>query len=81
MEKLYQLGIGNVTEYKGLSDIPTDAQGVQGFISKNILSIYQTSDQQILVSSLSGLKNLKEWQTDPIAKYQRFNIWDGGDNV
>jgi ligand-binding sensor domain-containing protein/signal transduction histidine kinase len=58
--KLYRLSSEKITEYRGLTTAPpADPRTGQSFIGRAILSIYQTSDEQIYISSVAGLKVLR----------------------
>jgi signal transduction histidine kinase len=58
--KVYRLSEAGVKEYQGLTSAPLALRAGQSFIGRAILSIYQTSDEQIWASSVTGLKALRE---------------------
>jgi signal transduction histidine kinase/ligand-binding sensor domain-containing protein len=58
--KLYRLSGDGITEYLGLTSSPLVNRPGEGYINRAILSIYQTRDEQIWVSSVAGLKVFKK---------------------
>ncbi|MBZ5506022.1 MAG: hypothetical protein LAO78_11095 [Acidobacteriia bacterium] len=58
--KLYRLSDEGITEYSGLTSPPLVTRAGESYINRAILSIYQTSDEQIWVSSVAGLKVFKK---------------------